>query len=226
MARFHATLHLTIGLKMCLNSGLSQHGRITNRTMTLQIPVDRVAGKIVAVVGLFLSLAVSRGADFNVTSPGSFYSINGMSQNPTITVVRGELYTFSIATAASHPFRILNSAGVTNNNISNGTISWRVPTNAVNYRYDCSIHLFGGPINTIPPPTVRIVGLNVGANLVVRSTGTNNWLLQPQYSTNLGMSNWTGLTVQSNRFLNGTNETFCGRPPGTNVFVRVRAQRN
>ena len=149
-----------------------------------------------------------------------------MSPNPTLTVIRGELYTFAVSTALNHPFRILNSAGVTNNNIFNGTITWRVPTNAVNYRYDCSIHLFGGQILTIPPPSIRIVNLGVGANLVIKSTGTNNWSLQPQFSTNLVASNWTALTVQSNRFLNGTNETFCGRPPGTNVFVRIRAQRN
>jgi len=168
----------------------------------------------------------TRAADFNVSSPGSFYSINTMSPNPTLTVIRGELYTFAVSTALNHPFRILNSAGVTNNNIFNGTITWRVPTNAVNYRYDCSIHLFGGQILTIPPPSIRIVNLGVGANLVIKSTGTNNWSLQPQFSTNLVASNWTALTVQSNRFLNGTNETFCGRPPGTNVFVRIRAQRN
>ena len=178
---------------------------------------------------IYLLLAGSvttKAADFNVSSPGSSYTINTMPANPTLTVIRGELYTFVVSTAASHPFRILNSAGVTNNNIFNGTITWRVPTNAVNYRYDCSIHLFGGTILTIPPPSIRIVNLGVGANLVIKSTGTNNWTLQPQFSTNLVASSWTALTVQSNRFLTGTNETFCGRPPGTNVFVRIRAQRN
>ena len=180
------------------------------------------------LVMLYVMLCVGPGfaADFTVNSPGSFYSINGMSPNPTITVVRGELYTFSVATSSTHPFRLLNTTGVTNNNISSGTISWRVPTNAMDYRYECSLHHFSGAILTIPPPTVRIVGLGVGANLVVRSTGTNNWTLTPQFSTNLGTSNWSALTVQSNRFLNGTNETFCGRPPGTNVFIRIKAQRN
>jgi hypothetical protein len=33
--------------------------------------------------------------------------------------------------------------------------------------------------------------------------------------------------VQTNRFANGTNETICGFPPGaSNVFLRIRAQRN
>src|SRR4030095_634680 len=113
----------------------------------------------------------------------------------------------------------------TNNNIFNGTITWRVPTNAVNYAYECSIHHFGGTINTIPPPTVRIVDFDVGTNLFLRSTGTN-WILIPQFSTNLGSSNWFALTGQSNRLINGTNETYCGRPPDSNVFVRIQAQRN
>jgi len=69
------------------------------------------------------------------------------------------------------------------------------------------------------------VNLSVGQNLVLKSTGTN-WNLTPQFSTNLGGTNWFALTVQSNRFSNGTNETFCGRPPVSNAFIRVRAQRN
>ena len=28
--------------------------------------------------------------------------------------------------------------------------------------------------------------------------------------------------MAENRFLNGTNETLCGRPPGSNVFIRLR----
>lgn len=165
-------------------------------------------------------------ADFTITSPGFFYTINGQSPNPTLTVVRGELYTFAVNASAIHPFRILNATGVTNNDISSGVITWRVPTNAVNYTYDCSIHHFGGSIVTIPPPSIRIVHFAAGTNLVLRSTGTNNWTLIPEFKTNVAGSNWFALTVQSNRFISGTNETFCGRPPGTNVFIRLRAQRN
>lgn len=190
--------------------------------------LDRLRGR--AIWGLLCfagALLQAAAADFTVTYPGSSaYAFNGSGRNPTVTVVRGELYTFFINnTSPSHPFRILNSTGVTNNNIYNGTITWRVPTNAVNYRYDCSVHGFGGQILTVPPPTFRIVNLSVGPSLVLKSTGTN-WNLTPQYSTNLGRTNWFALTVQSNRYINGTNETFCGRPPVSNAFIRVRAQRN
>ena len=186
------------------------------------------------VVCLFMGYERVSAADFTVTSPGALYQINNVQPNPTLTLVRGETYTFAVNTTPGpfgHPFQILSPAGTpavtaTNNNITLGTITFRVPTNAVNYSYRCSIHTFiTGQIVTIPPPTFRIVNLNVGQNVVLKTTGTN-WNLTPQYSTNLGGTNWFALTVQSNRYINGTNETFCGRPPVSNAFIRVRAQRN
>jgi len=194
----------------------------------------RLGGFWIATVCLFIGFHETSAADFTVTSPFSAYRINGMEPNPTLTLVRGETYTFAVNTTPGpfgHPFQIMSLTGTpavtaSNNNITLGTITFRVPTNAVNYSYRCSIHTFiTGQILTVPPPTFRIVNLSVGQNLVVKSTGTN-WTLTPQYSTNLGGTNWFALTVQSNRFNNGTNETFCGRPPVSNAFIRVRAQRN
>ncbi len=82
-------------------------------------------------LGLFCGLEAG-GADFTVTSPGFFYAISGQQPNPTLTLVRGRTYTFSIAASAVHPFKIL-SAGVQNNDISSGTITFTVPTTASNY---------------------------------------------------------------------------------------------
>jgi hypothetical protein len=166
-----------------------------------------------------------QAADFNVTSPG-VYSINGTPNDPVLTLVRGETYTFAINTAANHPFQILPTTGVVNNNISSGTLTYTVPTNAGNGSYRCSIHLFGNSIITVPKPTIRIVNFAVSNRLVLRSTGTTNYTAMPEFKPNLTSTNWFALTVQSNRFFNGTNETFCGRPPDSNVFVRIRAQRN
>ena len=42
----------------------------------------------------------SGAADFNVTSPGSSYTINGQASNPTLTLVRGKTYTFAISAAS------------------------------------------------------------------------------------------------------------------------------
>ena len=169
-------------------------------------------------------------ADFTVTSPGFFYAINGNQPNPTLTLVRGQTYTFAVNSGPTHPF-LINSPGVVNNNISQGTITYTVPTAASNCTYICSLHGFGAQIITVapaalPPPTIRILSLAVSNNVVLRSTGTNGWSVNPEYSTNLTTTNWFALSVLSNSFLNGVNETICGRPPGSNVFLRIRSQPN
>jgi hypothetical protein len=142
-------------------------------------------------------------------------------------LVRGQTYTFAVNSSSIHPFEIL-SPGVLNNNISQGTITYTVPTVASNYNYICSIHLFGAQIITVapPPPPIHILSLAVSNTVVLRSTGTNGWSVNPEYSTNLTSTNWFALSILSNSFLNGINETFCGRPPGTNVFLRIRSQPN
>lgn len=173
--------------------------------------------------------ALAKAADFSVTSPGFFYAINGQQPNPTLTLVRGQTYTFAVSTISSHPFRILGPAGtVENNNISSGTITFHVPTNAVSYTYECSIHHFTGAILTVapaPPPEPRILNLEVGEKLTVRSTGTADLQVHPEFTTNLVDPHWFALTVETNRVLNGTNDTICGRPEGTNVFIRINTAR-
>jgi len=75
-------------------------------------------------------------ANFTITSPGYYYTINGTGPNPTITLVRGKSYTFAVNTSAIHPF-LIQSAGVSNNNINAGTITFTVPNVASNYTYIC-----------------------------------------------------------------------------------------
>jgi hypothetical protein len=169
--------------------------------------------------------------DFAVRTPGSQFSfqINGVN-GPTLTLVRGQTYTFDVQTTVSfHPFHI-ESTGVTSNNIDTGTMTYTVPTANSNYFYNCVVHgdLMRGEIVTVPPPTpvIQILSLEVNSNLVVTSTGTNGWTVNPEYSTNLATTNWFALTVQTNRFFTGTNETVCGKPPGSPIFIRVRSQPN
>ena len=191
---------------------------------------------IFILVFLFTTLATA--ADFNVTSPGGFYSFNGTGQNPTITLVRGRTYTFAISTAGNHPFRIATTpsnaapapAGVTGaNNTSSGTITFTVPLNAQNCVYYCSVHFFSGAIQMIDPPTpptVNLISLTVGSNLVLKTTQatTNGFTFIPEANTNLTETNWFALTVNSNRFANGTNEIFCGKPAAPNAVIRIRIQ--
>ena len=167
-------------------------------------------------------------ADFTVRTPTPAFSfvINGVT-NATLTLVRGRTYTFDVDTLCGyHPFRV-NSPGVDTSSLCFGLLTYAVPTNAANYFYDCSIHgqSLRGEILTVEGPVlpfVRIVSFDFTSNIVLRSTGTNNLAIFPEYKTNLSQTNWFALTVQTNRFLNGTNETVCGRPAGSNVFIRLR----
>src|SRR6185436_4056805 len=115
------------------------------------------------MVVMTLGLAIShlRAGDFNVTTPGSFYEINGAQPNPTIVLMRGQTYTFDVNADVSHPFRICvpggapYTEGVENNDIYSGTITFSVPMTAPNaLYYVCSVHFFGGTINIIDAPPI------------------------------------------------------------------------
>ena len=189
---------------------------------------------------LWLCATLAGGAaDFTNTTPGGQFSfnINGTNSPTTITLVRGRLYEFSISTSSNHPFQIMSNTtpmgiaqGVTNNNINTGTLFFRVPTNANNYSFRCGFHTgnasLQGTIATVAPPAPPappiIRSFDFTTNLVLRSTATNVTFF-PEFKTNLNDTNWVLLTVQTNRLINGQMETICGRPSGTNVFIRIRA---
>jgi plastocyanin len=201
------------------------------KTTDYAVSMERVWRVLCLASGMLLCGWDASAADFTVTTPGGQFAfrINGVN-SPTLTLVRGQTYTFEVSTTPGfHPFRIL-STGVVNNNISSGTLTFTVPTAAANYTYDCSVHpgSMQGQILTVDPPTpptVNILSLAVeGDELRLRSTGTNNWSVQPEYRTNLSSSNWFALTVRTNRYLDGTNDTICGRPEALNVFIRVRSE--
>ena len=200
------------------------------KTLLLSSSCVWFARAYTGVFGLLVSLSQTFAADFTVTTPNAqfAFNING-TDSPTLTLVRGQTYTFAVSTTPGfHPFHI-ESPGVVNNDISTGTMTYTVPTAAQNYIYFCTIHGLSmqGNISTIEPtsspPTIKILSLSVSNSIVLISTGTNTWNVLPEFNTDLGSTNWFALTVQTNRFANGTNETICGRPTGTNVFIRIRA---
>jgi hypothetical protein len=113
--------------------------------------VSNAGGSATAIV----AITVQPGStpDFIVHSPGFFYTFSGVSgQDPVLTLQRGRTYVFEIDTDLIHPFQIIDApaGSVTNNNISQGTLTFRVPTAIADYRYRCSIHLFGNTITTSP----------------------------------------------------------------------------
>ncbi len=187
-----------------------------------------IVAVIVAAVGALTGHAQSTD-DFNVVSPDYYYLINDdPNPNPGITLERGRTYTFNINTDFSHPFEIIPGDTVDNNNINSGVITYHVPADAQNAFYECSVHGFGNSFTFVDPvsPPIELISISLSTNLVLLSTGANETNLFPEFSTDLAATNWYALTVTSNRFFGGTNETICGRPPGTNVFIRIRAQAN
>lgn len=201
---------------------------------------SRAIRAIVCTAALWFGAACAFAAsDFTVATPGGQFSfnINGTNSPTTITLVRGRLYELAIGTSGNHPFQIMSNTtvlgvaqGVTNNSITTGTMFFRVPTNAVNYSFRCGTHTgtasLQGTIATVAPPAPPappiIRSFDFTTNLVLRSTATNG-IFFPEFKTNLNDTNWVLLVVQTNRLINGQMETICGRPSGTNVFVRIRA---
>ena len=90
------------------------------------------------------------GATYTVVNGGaSNYTINGTA-NPTLNLLRGFIYYFSVA-ATGHPFWIKTAqvtgtgsdytSGVTNNGIENGTVIFQVPFDAPStLYYICQYH--------------------------------------------------------------------------------------
>lgn len=97
------------------------------------------------------TLTPSGGATLTVTAPlaPSSYRIDG-SENPTLSLQRGQTYTFSLSTAG-HPFYIMSvqgtntgnaySTGVTGNGGTSGNLTFVVPAGAPStLYYNCSLH--------------------------------------------------------------------------------------
>ena len=132
------------------------------------------------------------GADgsnnYTFTGPG----LTGAENDPTIYLMRGEKYKFTNSMGA-HPFRIQSTAngstgtiyndGITNNDVSNGTLIWDVQFDAPStLYYQCTAHgNMGGVIRIISYATSTLNELSddttpqLGGNLDLNSkniTGT------------------------------------------------------
>lgn len=89
---------------------------------------------------------VNSGASAYLFDNPSDY-VSGANSNPTIILYRGFTYKFNIS-ASGHPFRIASTqggsafnVGVSSNDISNGTITFKVPQNAPSQLfYYCIFH--------------------------------------------------------------------------------------
>lgn len=88
---------------------------------------------------------------FSVSAVAGAYVING-STSPTLQVVRGQTYTFSLS-VTGHPFQLETVSGAayawSGNGQETGSHDWTVPTDAPNdLRYQCGNHSYmGGSIS-------------------------------------------------------------------------------
>ncbi len=117
-----------------------------------------------------LSFSVGNNVSSNYTFSGG-----AAGSNPTLNLVQGATYTFTIS-AAGHPFWIKTvsstgtgnayNTGVTNNGTDSGTITFVVPYGApATLYYNCQLH--SGMAGTI-----NIIGTNDYNNFVVTNSGT------------------------------------------------------
>jgi hypothetical protein len=136
----------------------------------------RYAG-ILAFAAVTLTSINALAADFTVTvgrdaSNNFVWVVNGQN-NPTLTLNRGQTYTFSV-TSPGHPFDIKTAAvtgtgsqfttGVTGQEVQSGTLTFAVPTDPTvpPLFYQCEVHgTMSGLINlaTVNAPASNNWGL-------------------------------------------------------------------
>ena len=115
-------------------------------------------------------LESGNGSDYGISGPG----LTGTENDPTFYLTRGQQYKFTNNLGA-HPFRIQSTPngsvgaqyndGITNNDVTNGTLTWNVQFDAPDIvYYQCTVHPnMGGKI--------YIVDAGVASDVSVNTTG-------------------------------------------------------
>jgi len=112
------------------------------------------------------TLGANGTSDYTFTGPG----LTGAENDPTIYVMRGQTYKF-VNGMGAHPFRIQSTKngstgtqyddGVTNNNVSSGTLTWDVQFDAPDTLwYQCTAHAnMGGMIKVLEQETQKFANV-------------------------------------------------------------------
>ena len=127
-----------------------------NETITSSMSVASASVADVAVIATYTSewtLGANGISDYTFTGPG----LTGAENDPTIYLTRGQQYKFTNNMGA-HPFRIQSTPngstgtayndGITNNDVSNGTLLWNVQFDSPDtLYYQCTAHTgMGGKV--------------------------------------------------------------------------------
>ena len=140
------------------------------------------------------NITANGSSDYKFTGPG----FDGTELDPTIYLVRGRRYKFTNNMGA-HPFEIRTaidgsaySDGITNNAVSNGTLTWDVQMDAPNILYyQCTAHAamvgtiyIGNSGSSIDVTTLRVgTGITAEAGIItaasfVKRDGTSSQFLK------------------------------------------------
>jgi hypothetical protein len=183
------------------------------------------------------------GADgtnnYTFTGPG----LTGAENDPTLYLTRGQQYKIT-NNMGSHPFRIQSTPngstgtqyndGITNNDVSNGTLTWDVQFDAPNILYyQCTSHPnMGGPIYIVPrsEPAVGVRTEVSGTTGSVGAAATTNLDITGFKSYGLlkvGISSaaWVRLYVDGASRTSDANRSYLVDPtPGSGLIAEVRTE--
>jgi hypothetical protein len=144
-------------------TSLSVSGISTLGTLQISSGIVTATSGIVTYYGDASNTVSGRwilGADASSNYTFTGIGFTQTTNDPTLYLKRGEVYQF-VNTMGIHPFRIQSTVngstgtqyndGVTNNDVSNGTLTWIVPYNSPDYLYyQCTAHAgMGGEIHIL-----------------------------------------------------------------------------
>jgi hypothetical protein len=197
------------------------------------------------------------GQSFAVTNVNSAdYIFNGVANDPTINLIRGQTYYFNMNCGNTHPLWIKTAptlgtgnaytSGVTNNGVFSGTITFQVPWDAPNLLYyQCQIHSGMGGLLQIVDGTMlqngnSTVTVYTNGNVATTVAGTSNVVvvsnagefvtgaISASGNVSGGNLNVTGNIVDSGALTisTGSNGNITLAPNGTGVVVTNTDIRN
>ena len=185
------------------------------------------------------TLGADGTSNYTFTGPG----LTGAENDPTLYLTRGQQYQF-VNNMGAHPFRIQSTPngstgtqyndGITNNDVSNGTLTWDVQFDAPNILYyQCTAHPnMGGPIYIVPrtEPAVGVRDVVSGTTGSVGAATTTNLDITGFKSYGLlkvGISSaaWVRLYVDEASRTSDANRSYLVDPtPGSGLIAEVRAE--
>jgi hypothetical protein len=186
------------------------------------------------------------GQSFRVTNVNSAdYIFNGVANDPTINLIRGQTYYFNMSVGSTHPLWIKTAptlgtgdaynTGVTNNGVFSGTITFQVPWDAPNLLYyQCQLHAgMGGLLQIVDGTMLQ----NGNSTVIVYNNGDVATTVGG--TSNVAVLSTTGLTLGGNLTITGnivdtgalgistgSNGNITLAPNGTGVVVTNTDIRN